>query len=191
LLAHDWFTDSCIYSCSEVLPKRCNASAKPRGMRLSRQHPSFTPVLGWIATRGPHMNRFRLATSTMLVGVLLATGCASPCGGCRDGLFHRVSMFRARRACACPCECCSSCGGGVPIVGTACSEGWGDGPILEPPGPPLSALPPPPTGAATPAPLPPSLGAPLGTPADPGRLNPVPNGAQPLPAEPSSRLGRR
>src|SRR5690348_12157153 len=33
------------------------------------------------AKRGWHMNRFRLATSAMLVGVVLAAGCAGPCGG--------------------------------------------------------------------------------------------------------------
>jgi hypothetical protein len=79
---------------------------------------------------------------------------------------------------------------------------WGDGPLLEPPGgPPMTGMVPPtmlppPAGAATPAPgpFPPSLGAPLGTPAiptDPGRLSPIPNGAQPFEAGPSSRIGRR
>jgi hypothetical protein len=168
------------------------------------QHPSFAPVLGWIATRGPHMNRLRLATSATLLGVVLATGCASPCGGCGGG-FRRMSLFGARRAC--PCECCSNCGGGgVPIVGAGMGMDWGDGPFLESPGgapmmamPPSAALPPSspfpaPGGIGAPAPFPPSLGAPLGTPTmplDPGRLSPVPNGAQPLPAEPSSRIGRR
>jgi hypothetical protein len=162
-------------------------------------HPSFAPVLGWIATRGPHMNRFRLATSATLLGVVLATGCASPCGGCGGG-FRRMSLFGARRAC--PCECCSNCGGGAPIVGDGMGMGmdWGEGPFLEPPGgSPFTAIPPsatlPPSGGiGAPAPFPPSLGAPLGTPTvplDPGRLSPVPNGAQPIPAEPSSRLGRR
>jgi hypothetical protein len=175
---------------------QCPHSPNRRTRRLSAQHPSFAPVLGWITTRGPHMNRFRLATSATLVGVMLATGCASPCGW-RDGVFHRISMFRARRAC-CPCECCSSCGGGVPIAGAAEFGGSCDGPILEPPGPPPSDLPPPLPPAGTPAPFAPSLGAPLGTPTvptEPGRLNPIPNGApngaQPLPAEPSSRFGRR
>jgi hypothetical protein len=82
---------------------------------------------------------------------------------------------------------------------------WGDGPILEPPGAPYGGPPmmgmappsmlPPPAGAGTPmpGPFPPSLGAPLGTPAMPpdGRLSPIPNGAQPFEAGPSSRIGRR
>ncbi len=173
--------------------------------RLSAQHPSFAPVLGWFATRGPHMNWFRLATSATLLGAVLATGCASPCGGCGGGGFRRMSLFGGRRAC--PCECCSSCGGGgVPIVGAGMGMDWGDGPILESPGgapfgamPPAAGLPPSaplpsPGGLGAPAPFPPSLGTPFGTPTmpvDPGRLSPIPNGAQPLPAEPSSRIGRR
>ncbi|HEY7328255.1 MAG TPA: hypothetical protein VH592_11470 [Gemmataceae bacterium] len=158
------------------------------------------------------MKRFRLATSATLVGVMLAAGCASPCGDCcRPSLFQRMSMFRPRRHC-CPAECCSSCGGGGcggGYGGAAFGAGpeWGDGPILEPPGspyggPPMGGMPPsmlpPPAGAGTPAPgpFPPSLGAPLGTPAiptDPGRLSPIPNGvgAQPFEAGPSSRIGRR
>ncbi|HTU23056.1 MAG TPA: hypothetical protein VMG10_33785 [Gemmataceae bacterium] len=149
------------------------------------------------------MKWFRLATSATLVGVLLAAGCASPCGGgCGTS---RRSMFRARTAC--PCECCSNCGGGVPIVGGgdgvpivgAGPMMMGEGPLLEPPGPPLSAAPPlsampPPVGTAVPGPLPPNLGAPFGTPAvpaDPGRLTPIPNMAQPLPADASSRIRSR
>ncbi|HTU91117.1 MAG TPA: hypothetical protein VMF69_13650 [Gemmataceae bacterium] len=132
------------------------------------------------------MKRFRLATTITLAGVMLAAGCASPCGSC--GGYQRMSMFRSRRAC--PCECCSSCGGGVPIVGAG--PEFGEGPLLEPPGPPLSMAPPP-AGTALPPPFAPSLGAPLGTPAvpaDPGRLSPIPNAAPPFPAGPSSRVGR-
>ncbi|MHB1425491.1 MAG: hypothetical protein ACYC3I_20170 [Gemmataceae bacterium] len=135
------------------------------------------------------MKRFRLATLATLLGVLLATGCASPCG-CGGGGFQRTSMFRSRKGC--PCECCSSCGGGVPIVG-GCGD-FGDGPLLEPPGgAPLSALPPP-MGMGEPGTLPPSLGAPLGTtilPSVPGRINPIPNAAPQIPAEGSSRLRSR
>ncbi|MGH7174700.1 MAG: hypothetical protein ACRELF_02915 [Gemmataceae bacterium] len=142
------------------------------------------------------MNRFRLTTLATLAGVFLAAGCASHCGGCGGG-FSRMSMFRARTPC--PCECCSNGGGGVPIVGgggvpiDGAGPEMSEGPLLEPPGMPMSAVAPP-MGMPMPGPLPPSLGAPLGqpaVPADPGRLTPIPNMAQPFPAEGSSRIRSR
>lgn len=72
--------------------------------------------------------------------------------------------------------------------------------MLESPGEPMSVVPPlagmamPSPGMAMPSPFSPNLGAPLGppsVPADPGRMMPVPNGAQPFPAEPSSRKRSR
>src|SRR5579871_4488924 len=142
-------------------------------------------------TRGPHMNWFRLATTATLAGVLLAAGCASPCG-CGGS---RHSFFRSRGQC--PCECCGNGGGGVPVYGA--SSIMSDGPILEPSPPAMGmgSMPPPalpPTGlgglgapGAAPGPLPPNLDAPLGTtfPSDPGRL--IPNAAPQVPAGPSSR----
>jgi hypothetical protein len=184
-----------LFLCQDWLPLCC--SWRMIGSRTAGYFVRTKPVIcsrsGMIATRGPHMNRLRLAISATLLGVVLATGCASPCGGCGGGVFRRTSMFRSRRACPCPCECCSSCGGGVPIVGAGADFGdFGDGPMLEPPGAPMSSGPPP-LGMGGPTMLPPSLGAPLGAPTvpgvDPGRLipSPIPNAAQPMPIEGSSR----
>jgi len=171
--------------------------------------PVFRSRSGMIPTRGPHMNRFHLATSALLAGALLAAGCAGPCGcGCeRPSFFQRMSMFRARGCC--PCECCggyggapfgalagggcASCGGGAPLVG---GPGFSDGPILGPGGPPLASAPPgpvPPPGQmgpspTAPAPLPPMLGAPSEQPAVPGADRFVPTPAPVTPANPSSRV---
>ncbi len=164
-LAHDWFADSCIRRCP-IEPVFCSVSER-------------------IATRGPHMNRLRLATSAMLAGVVLSAGCASPCGGC-GGIFHRMSMFRARAAA--PCECCSNCSGGPPMAGSASFVG--EGPLLESPGTPTMGAPPLP-GTEVPAPFPTPLGPPS-VPSEPGRLNPtpLPNAAQPFPSQASSRVRR-
>ena len=163
--------------------------SRTAAMNVVRESPVFGSRSGRIATRGPHMNRFRLAAAATLTGVLLASGCASPCGGC--GNFHRMSMFRARSAC--PCECCSSCGGGPTIAGSSPMM-MGEGPLLEPPGPPMGTMPPPSGMMDMPGPFPPSMGAPAvpSMPGDPGRINPtpLPNAAQPFPSLPSSRVRR-
>jgi hypothetical protein len=155
-------------------------------LAVVRTTPVFCSRSGMIATRGPHMNRLRLATTATLTGVLLAAGCAGPCGG--GGVFQRMSMFRARNAC--PCECCSSCGGGAPIVGNAAM--MSEGPLLEPPPSPMNSVPPmtPPSGMEVPSPMP-NLGQPT-PPVDPGRIlpSPMPNAAQPFSTLPSSRSRR-
>jgi len=153
------------------------------------------------------MKRFQLATWATLAGVTLAAGCASPCG-CGGGLWQRFSMFRPHGAC--PCDSGCGCGGGGvaitgegpvlgdggPFLGEApgalVSQGPGGLPIGSPVGPPIG----PPLGQSggPPATLPPNLGAPFGTPSVPapdGRLTPIPNAAQPVPAEGSSRKRQR
>ena len=152
-------------------------------MSVVCESPVYYSRSGMIATRGPHMNRFRLAAAATLIGVLLASGCASPCG---CGGFHRMSMFRARAAC--PCECCSNCGGGSTIAGAGSM--MGEGPLLEPPCGSMGSVPPQ-MGMDMPGPLPSTLGVPA-VPSDPGRINPMPlfNAAQPVPSQPSSRVRR-
>jgi hypothetical protein len=209
-----------LFSCLLHLPRRpswrmiSSPSRRSNKRSASRRNTRLCSRSGMIPTRGPHMNRFRLATSATLAGVLLAAGCASPCG-CGGGVFQRMSMFRARRLC--PCESCSSgcggCGGGgVPAM--PASQVVGDGPILEPPGLPHAAAPPPAQVAPAPTTLgvpsgPPGIGAPsapptigvpsgpptLGVPSGPSavpapeRFTPVP--APVTPAEPSSRSSSR
>jgi hypothetical protein len=135
----------------------------PRSVRAT---PVFRSHSGMIPTRRPHVKRFRLATGATLVGVLMAAGCASPCG---RPFMDRFSSFRWRRACPCDCE------GGPPLTGGG--QIVSDGPILgDPPGP-----------------LPPNLGAPTGpltgppaVPPPDGRIAPIPPPAQGVPAGPSS-----
>ncbi|HWG46662.1 MAG TPA: hypothetical protein VN688_28125 [Gemmataceae bacterium] len=131
------------------------------------------------------MKRLCLAKWTTLAGVLLAAGCASPCGssGCgRTSFFQRFSMFRSRSACG-----CDSCGAGGPAIGSG--PVYSEGPILGEPPPQGTMLP---EGGAVPPPVfQPNLGAPaVPPPAAPGmpeRFVPIPTPAPTAPANPSSR----
>jgi hypothetical protein len=137
------------------------------------------------------MTRLRRASWLGVVGLGLVAGCASPCG---EPWFNRWSLFRhSTPECCCPtCDCCASVpfGGEGPYLGDpgfvpGATPGFVPGatPGFVPGATPV--LPPSPGVAPVPA-APVMPGAPA-VPSVPGRLQPLPDQAIPVPAEPSSR----
>jgi hypothetical protein len=151
------------------------------------------------------MIRLRLANWSLLAGLALAAGCASPCCGPPWSRFSLRS-----RAVECPCEggscgACGGCGGGLeegPLLGDPGAYPVGPGPYPVGPGPyptgpypatpAAPALPPGAVETAPPSTLPPGL-VPPGPQTAPPPLAPngsLPGSAQPFPAAPSSRSRR-
>ncbi len=152
------------------------------------------------------MNRFQLATWATLAGVTLAAGLREPLR-LRPILatIQFVSTTRGMRVRLVWGRHPYVGGGpvvseGGPFLGEAPGALVSQGPIGpsigSPVGPPIGSPVGPPLGQSggPPATLPPNLGAPFGPPSVPppdGRLTPIPNAAQPVPAEGSSRVRGR